>query len=83
MVHSGDRMMLNMLGSLAEYERELIAECVNAGIAAARQSSTRIGRPLSKPGDSRQVRYREGHPGEGAHRGPAKDAASLGRVSQS
>lgn len=34
---------------LAEYERELIVERVNAGIAAARQSGTRFGRPLSDP----------------------------------
>lgn len=41
--------MLNMLATLAEYERELIVERVNAGIAAARQISTRFGRPLSVP----------------------------------
>lgn len=39
--------MLNMLATLAEYERELIVERVNAGIAAARQNGTRFGRPLS------------------------------------
>ncbi len=42
---STGRMMLNMLATLAEYERELIVERVNAGIAAARQSGTRFGRP--------------------------------------
>lgn len=46
---STGRMMLNFLASLAEYERELIVERVNAGIAAARQSGTRFGRPLSDP----------------------------------
>ena len=46
---STGRMMLNMLPSLAEYERELIVERVNAGIAAARQTGTRFGRPLSDP----------------------------------
>lgn len=46
---STGRMMLNMLASLAEYERELIVERVNAGIAAARQSGTRFGRPASDP----------------------------------
>ncbi|MGX1590777.1 recombinase family protein [Glutamicibacter sp. NPDC055491] len=46
---STGRMMLNMLASLAEYERELIIERVNAGIAAARQSGTRFGRPVSDP----------------------------------
>ena len=42
---STGRLMLNMLATLAEYERELIVERVNAGIAAARQSGTRFGRP--------------------------------------
>jgi hypothetical protein len=35
---STGRLMLNMLATLAEYERELIVERVNAGIAAARQN---------------------------------------------
>jgi DNA invertase Pin-like site-specific DNA recombinase len=43
------RLMLNMLATLAEYERELIVERVNAGITAARESGTRFGRPLSDP----------------------------------
>lgn len=43
------RMMLNMLATLAEYERELIVERVNAGIAAARPNGTRFGRPVSDP----------------------------------
>lgn len=42
---STGRLMLNMLATLAEYERELIVERVNAGIAAARASGTRFGRP--------------------------------------
>jgi DNA invertase Pin-like site-specific DNA recombinase len=46
---STGRMMLNMLATLAEYERELIIEWVNAGIAAARQNGTRFGRPVSAP----------------------------------
>lgn len=44
---STGRLMLNMLATLAEYERELITERVNAGIAAAKQGGTRFGRPLS------------------------------------
>jgi DNA invertase Pin-like site-specific DNA recombinase len=43
------RLMLGMLASLAEYERELIVERVNAGIAVARHNGTRFGRPLSDP----------------------------------
>lgn len=46
---SAGRMMLNMLASLAEYERELIVERVNAGIAVARQNGTRFGRPVVDP----------------------------------
>jgi len=47
---STGRLMLNMLATLAEYERELIVERVNAGIAVARESGTRFGRPTSDPG---------------------------------
>ena len=43
------RMMLNMLATLAEYERELIVERVNAGIAGARDRGTRFGRPVVDP----------------------------------
>lgn len=46
---STGRLMLNMLATLAEDERELIVERVNAGIAAARQFGTRFGRPLRDP----------------------------------
>lgn len=44
------RLMLNMLATLAEYERELITERVNAGIAAARATGTVFGRPPVDPG---------------------------------
>ncbi|MEF2977214.1 recombinase family protein [Subtercola sp. YIM 133946] len=43
------RMMLGMLATLAEYERELIVERVNAGIAVAQAAGTRFGRPVSDP----------------------------------
>ncbi|GAA1683285.1 DNA invertase Pin [Citricoccus zhacaiensis] len=48
---STGRLMLNMLATLAEYERELIVERVNAGIAAARAGGTRFGRPPLDPTD--------------------------------
>lgn len=48
---STGRLMLNMLATLAEYERELIVERVNAGIAAARQNGTRFGRPPIDPSE--------------------------------
>ena len=38
-----------LIVALAEYERELIVERVNAGIAAARQNGTRFGRPPVDP----------------------------------
>lgn len=43
------RLMLGMLATLAEYERELIIERVNAGIAAAKAGGTRFGRPVADP----------------------------------
>jgi DNA invertase Pin-like site-specific DNA recombinase len=46
---STGRLMLNMLATLAEYERELIVERVNAGIAASRTAGTRFGRPPNDP----------------------------------
>ncbi len=42
---STGRLMLNLMATLAEYERELIVEHVNAGIAVARAAGTRFGRP--------------------------------------
>ncbi|WP_148239439.1 recombinase family protein [Ruania zhangjianzhongii] len=47
---SSGRLMLGMLATLAEYERDLITERVNAGIAAAKQCGTRFGRPPLDPG---------------------------------
>lgn len=46
---STGRLMLNLLATLAEYERELILERVTAGIAAARENGTRFGRPVADP----------------------------------
>ncbi|PZS35039.1 MAG: invertase [Pseudonocardiales bacterium] len=46
---SSGRLMLNMLATLAEYERELITERVNAGIVAAKAAGTRFGRPPVEP----------------------------------
>jgi DNA invertase Pin-like site-specific DNA recombinase len=43
------RLMLNMLATLAEYERELIIERVRAGVAVAQEAGTRFGRPKSDP----------------------------------
>lgn len=43
------RLLLHMLSTLAEYERELIVERVNTGIAAARASGTIFGLRQSDP----------------------------------
>lgn len=39
------RLMMHLLGAMAEFERELIRERVSAGIHAARKRGVRIGRP--------------------------------------
>lgn len=39
---------LNILAAVAQFERELIVERVNAGIAAARQRGVKFGRPRKK-----------------------------------
>jgi len=39
---------LNILAAVAEFERELITERVNAGLAAAKQRGVRLGRPSKK-----------------------------------
>lgn len=44
---AGGRLMFHLMGSLAEFERALIAERTKAGIAAARQRGVRIGRRKS------------------------------------
>ena len=46
---SSGRLMLHMLATLAEYERELIVERVNAAISAARSAGTQFGRPPIDP----------------------------------
>jgi DNA invertase Pin-like site-specific DNA recombinase len=39
------RLMMHIIGAMAEFERELIRERVSAGIQAARKRGVRIGRP--------------------------------------
>src|SRR5690625_6021642 len=56
---SSGRLMLGMLATLAEYERELITERVNAGIAAARAQGTKFGRPPVNPEVDRTLRSAE------------------------
>jgi DNA invertase Pin-like site-specific DNA recombinase len=42
---SAGRMVMQMLGSFAEFERSMIRERTRAGLAAARDRGTRLGRP--------------------------------------
>ncbi|PRB66806.1 recombinase family protein [Arthrobacter sp. MYb213] len=44
---SGGRLVFNIFASLAEFERDLIRERTNAGLAAARARGRTGGRPLS------------------------------------
>ncbi len=42
------KLLLNILASMAEFERDLIIERVNEGIANARKNGVRLGRPKSR-----------------------------------
>ncbi|WP_081069218.1 recombinase family protein [Burkholderia diffusa] len=44
---SGGRLVFHMMGALAEFERSLIGERTQAGLAAARARGKHIGRPRS------------------------------------
>ena len=50
------RLLLNLLGSLAEFELELIRERVKAGMERARKQGQRVGRPrvIDRKGFSRR-----------------------------
>lgn len=75
------RLMLGMLATLAEYERELITERVNAGITAAKQNGTRFGRP---PVDPAVIAEKLDIVRDARAKGrTAEEAARLGRVSHS
>ncbi len=41
----GGRLIFHMMGALAEFERELIAERTRAGMSAAKRAGVRLGRP--------------------------------------
>lgn len=43
------RLFYNVIGSFAEFEREMIVERVNAGLANARAKGVRLGRPEKDP----------------------------------
>jgi DNA invertase Pin-like site-specific DNA recombinase len=53
---SSGRAMFGMMGVFAEYERAMVRERVNAGLARARAQGTRLGRPRVGAGVERRVR---------------------------
>ena len=51
------RLMFNIIGAMAEFERELIRERVKAGMKNAKAKGVRIGRPRAKV-DASQPEFR-------------------------
>ncbi len=49
----GGKALFQMLGVFAEFEREMIRERVNAGLARAREKGTKSGRPIGRPATAR------------------------------
>ncbi len=43
------KAMFGMLGVFAEFEREIIAERIHAGLARAREQGTKSGNPIGRP----------------------------------
>src|ERR1700716_1847291 len=50
------RAMFQMLGVFAEFERGIIRERVNAGLARAREKGTILGRPPTEPAVEKRIR---------------------------
>jgi DNA invertase Pin-like site-specific DNA recombinase len=48
------RLLFNVLGSIAEFERDLIRERVSAGVAAAKRRGVRLGRPAALTAETAQ-----------------------------
>ncbi len=43
------KAMFQMLGVFAEFEREIIAERIHAGLARAKEQGTKSGKPIGRP----------------------------------
>lgn len=75
------RLLFNVLGSIAEFERDLIRDRTRAGIAAARRRGVKLGRPTDLTGE-RLKRARRLEAGGASHRriadllGASKSAVS-------
>src|SRR5471030_393768 len=50
------KAMFQMLGVFAEFERGIIRERVNAGLARAREKGTVLGRPITAPAVEKRIR---------------------------
>jgi DNA invertase Pin-like site-specific DNA recombinase len=50
------RAMFQLLGVFAEFERAMIVERVNSGIAKAREKGTKSGKPIGRPKTPRRTR---------------------------
>lgn len=48
------KLMLNLLASISEFERDLLQERIKSGIAHARSKGTKSGRPIGRPAYSRK-----------------------------
>jgi DNA invertase Pin-like site-specific DNA recombinase len=71
------RLMLGILGSLSEYERELIAERVRAGQARAKRAGVKFGRPRIAPDLRRRILERHA---KGESMGIIAKAIGVGRA---
>jgi putative DNA-invertase from lambdoid prophage Rac len=52
------KLMLNLLSSISEFERDLLAERIKSGIAHARSKGTKSGRAIGRPAFDRQDRVK-------------------------
>jgi DNA invertase Pin-like site-specific DNA recombinase len=50
------KAMFQMMGVFAEFERSMLRERVNAGLARARAEGTQLGRPAEIAGDAAKVK---------------------------
>ena len=70
---SAGRMVMQMLGSFAEFERSMVRERTRAGLAAARDRGARLGRPAKLTPQQQQEVIRSVLDG-------SKTAADAGRL---
>ncbi len=50
------RIIFTMMAALAEYERDLVGERINAGLRAARERGIKLGRPRKRLGSQRTAK---------------------------